>query len=65
MDWRRDERGEYTLDLVGNRVRLLTFDEFEALERSCRAGAEHNRRARERFAWKQNHKGRKSPDGHG
>lgn len=65
MNWRRDERGEYTRDEMGRRVALVTFDEFERIEQSLLAGAEHNRRAREWFAWKQNHKGRKFPDGNG
>ena len=31
--WRHDDRGEYTLDEAGRKVRLITFDEYERLVR--------------------------------
>lgn len=54
MTWRRDDRGEYTLDLVGNRLPLMTFDQFEAVRAGCESGVERNRKVREAFKVKLN-----------
>lgn len=47
MNWRRDARGEYTLDAAGRRVAIVTFDEFERMKANNEAAAKHNRRVRE------------------